>query len=55
VNYRELVDWCREKIEFKRRWSASEKYLTGYEEAMRAVMSKLHDLEKKEKGEKNNG
>lgn len=45
--YRELIDWCRAKI--KSHNSMSDKYKRGYEDAMRAVMSKLSDMEKQEK------
>lgn len=38
----ELIDWCREKLKHKQMWSGNAKYKTGYEEAMKAVMSKLH-------------
>lgn len=50
--WRDLIDWCREKLEFKRRWSGSDKYKQGYEDAMRAIMSKLSDIEHKERENK---
>lgn len=50
--WRDLIDWCREKLEFKRRQYCSDKYKQGYEDAMNAVMSKLSDIEHKEKENK---
>lgn len=38
----ELLAWCRKKLDSLRGQSRSEKYKTGYEEAMLAVMSYLH-------------
>ena len=43
----ELIGWCKFKItNLKGRWRLGEKidfsYLCGYEDAMKAVMSKLH-------------
>lgn len=43
AKYNELIGWCREKLEKLKRQYLSDKYKRGYEDAMRAVMSKLHD------------
>lgn len=38
----ELIDWCRQKIAYQDKQYCSDKYKQGYEDAMKAVMSKLH-------------
>lgn len=38
----ELIDWCRQKLAYQKRQFSSDKYKQGYEDAMKAVMSKLH-------------
>ena len=37
------IDWCRQKIANKPRWVRENKYKIGYEDAMLAVMSMLHN------------
>lgn len=41
-----LIDWCRNKVEQQAKQHNSDKYKHGYADAMRAVMSKLHDEKK---------
>lgn len=42
----QMIDWCRKKIlqEKKKPYGLSGKRLEGYERAMHAVMSYLHNL-----------
>ena len=49
---RDLIDWCRMKVEHEKFFHRSGNYCQGYEAAMNAVMSKLSDLEHKEKENK---
>ena len=51
--YDKLIDWCRKKIAQQNKQYCSSKYKSGYEDAMKAVMSKLHS--EKEYTEDNNG
>lgn len=48
-NPRDLIDWCRMKIEHAKFFHRSGNYCHGYEDAMNAVMSKLSDIERKVK------
>jgi hypothetical protein len=41
--YNQLIDWCKKKLEQQNKQCCSNKYKSGYADAMRAVMSKLHD------------
>ena len=41
-----LIDWCRQKLAYQKAEFYSDKYKKGYEDAMKAVMSKLHSEKK---------
>jgi predicted DNA-binding WGR domain protein len=43
----ELLAWCRNKLNSAKKRLVSEKYKSGYEDAMLAVMSYLHDKKNK--------
>ena len=45
--YDQLINWCRKKLEQQNKQYRSDKYKSGYADAMRAVMSKLHDEKEK--------
>lgn len=47
-----LIDWCRKKLEQQNKQYCSNKYKSGYADAMKAVMSKLHDEKKYREEEK---
>lgn len=38
----EFIDWCKQKLAYQNKQYCSDKYKSGYEDAMKAVMSKLH-------------
>ena len=42
-----LIEWCKEKLAKLKRQHLSDKYKQGYEDAMKAIMSKLHDEKEK--------
>lgn len=50
AKYDGLIDWCKEKLAKLKRQYLSDKYKQGYEDAMHAVMSKLHEEKERSDG-----